>query len=94
MHSLAALQPGVKFVDATLRERWLPGAVMRVRTSQAGRSARFDWDDGASRVNVNFAALQTVPNAVLAPVSADGTVCFSGNAATDLVVDVSGWFEG
>ena len=45
------------FDDTTIRERWLPGAVMRVRTSQPGRSARFDWDDGASRVNVTFAAL-------------------------------------
>ena len=45
------------FVDESLRERWLPGVVLRERTSQAGRSARFDWDDGASRVNVTFAAL-------------------------------------
>ncbi len=45
------------FVDASLRERWLPGVVLRERTSQAGRSARFDWDDGASRLNVTFSAL-------------------------------------
>lgn len=45
------------FVDASLRERWLPGVALRERTSQTGRSARFDWDDGASRVNVTFAAL-------------------------------------
>lgn len=45
------------FVDASLRERWLPGAPLRERTSQAGRSARFDWDDGASRVNVTIADL-------------------------------------
>lgn len=45
------------FVDASVRERWLPSVVLRERTSQAGRSARFDWDDGASRVNVTFAAL-------------------------------------
>lgn len=45
------------FVDASVRERWLPGVELRERTSQAGRSARFDWDDGASRVNVTFAAL-------------------------------------
>lgn len=44
------------FVDVDLRERWLPGAVMRQRTSQPGRSARFDWDGGASRVNVGFVA--------------------------------------
>lgn len=44
------------FVDAELRERWLPGAVMRERTSQTGRSAHFDWADGATRVNVGFTA--------------------------------------
>jgi hypothetical protein len=42
------------FVDAELRERWLPGAVVRERTSQPGRSVRFDWEDGPTRLNVNF----------------------------------------
>ena len=44
------------FVDAELRERWLPGDVLRERTSQPGRSARFDWEDGATRVSVAFTA--------------------------------------
>ncbi|MPY86778.1 MAG: DUF4287 domain-containing protein [Luteitalea sp.] len=44
------------FVDPELRERWLPGAVMRERTSQPGRSVRFDWEDGEMRVNVGFTA--------------------------------------
>ena len=44
------------FVDATIRERWLPGVTLHERTSQAGRSARFDWGDG-TRVNVTFGAL-------------------------------------
>jgi hypothetical protein len=44
------------FVDAEVRELWLPGVAMRERTSQPGRSARFDWDDGATRVNVSVAA--------------------------------------
>lgn len=44
------------FVDAELRERWLPGAVLRERTSQPGRAARFDCQDGATRVNVGFTA--------------------------------------
>jgi uncharacterized protein YndB with AHSA1/START domain len=44
------------FVDAELRQRWLPGAVIRQRTSQPGRSARFDWEDGATRVSVSFSA--------------------------------------
>jgi hypothetical protein len=30
--------------------------VIRDRTSQPGRSARFDWDDGATRINVSVAA--------------------------------------
>jgi uncharacterized protein YndB with AHSA1/START domain len=42
------------FVDANLRKRWLPGAVLRERTSQPGRSARFDWEDGDTRVVVGF----------------------------------------
>lgn len=44
-------------VDANLRKRWLPGVVLHERMSQPGRSARFDWDNGASRVNVTFNAL-------------------------------------
>ena len=43
--------------------------------------------------NVNYAAGQTVSNAVIATVAADGNVCFFASATTDLVVDVSGWFS-
>lgn len=42
------------FADARLRGRWLPGAKMRVRTTEQGRSARFDWEDGGTRVNATF----------------------------------------
>lgn len=41
-------------VDPEQRERWLPGAVMRERTSRPGRSARFEWADDGTRVNVTF----------------------------------------
>ena len=44
--------------------------------------------------NVNYVAGQTVSNAVIAPVSATGTVCFYSSASTDLVVDVNGYFAG
>ena len=44
------------FVDPGLRARWLPGAPLRERTSQPGRSARFDWEDGSTRVLVGFTA--------------------------------------
>ena len=41
--------------------------------------------------SVNFVKDQTVANAVLAPVSATGTVCFYASVTTDLVVDINGW---
>jgi uncharacterized protein YndB with AHSA1/START domain len=44
------------FVDAKLRERWLPGVAVREVASQAPESARLDWKDGASRVVATFAA--------------------------------------
>jgi uncharacterized protein YndB with AHSA1/START domain len=41
------------FVEARLRERWLPGAVMRKASYQARDSLRFEWGDGPSRVEVD-----------------------------------------
>ena len=41
--------------------------------------------------SVNYVAGQTVANAVIAPVSATGTVCFYSLQAADLVVDINGW---
>lgn len=43
------------FVDPKLRKRWLPGVVLRERASVAGRSARFDRDDG-TRIDATFDA--------------------------------------
>jgi Ca2+-binding RTX toxin-like protein len=43
--------------------------------------------------SVNFIAGRTVANAVTAPVSASGHVCFYSSAPTDVVVDVNGWFS-
>ncbi len=42
--------------------------------------------------NLNFVAGDVIPNSVLAKVSAAGTVCLFTSAATDLLVDVSGYF--
>ncbi len=42
--------------------------------------------------NVNYVTWQTVPNAVIAPLSSDGTVCFYTFKSIHLVVDVSAWF--
>jgi uncharacterized protein YndB with AHSA1/START domain len=44
------------FVDDNERARWLPDTKMSVRTSRRGRGARFDWEDGSSRVVVDFTA--------------------------------------
>lgn len=44
------------FVDESLRRRWLPDGELRQRTVLKPRSARFDWGDGATRVNVTFTA--------------------------------------
>jgi uncharacterized protein YndB with AHSA1/START domain len=44
------------FTDEARRARWLPDAPLTVRTATASRSARYDWGDGSSRVNVGFTA--------------------------------------
>jgi hypothetical protein len=44
----------------------------------------------ASNLNVDGSA--TVPNLVIAPVSADGTVCLSTMNGLQLLADVEGWF--
>ena len=42
--------------------------------------------------SVNYLAGQTVSNAVIVPVSADGKVCFFSMVPADIVVDINGWF--
>ncbi|HVF53315.1 MAG TPA: DUF4287 domain-containing protein [Actinomycetota bacterium] len=41
-------------VDERERAKWLTDGGMALRTSQPGRSARFDWVDGPTRVNATF----------------------------------------
>jgi hypothetical protein len=43
-------------VDDDIREVWLLGASIRVRTATPYRTARFDWADGSSRLAVGFTA--------------------------------------
>ena len=43
--------------------------------------------------NLNFVSGKTVPNAVLTPVSATGTVCFYVYGQADIIVDINGNFE-
>ena len=42
------------FVDDVRRKEWLADGSMSLRTAQPDRSARFDWEDGSTRVNVGF----------------------------------------
>jgi hypothetical protein len=44
------------FVDGSVRQGWLPDGDLRERTTIKPRSARFDWADGETRVNVGFMA--------------------------------------
>lgn len=50
--------------------------------------------DRPNASNVNYVAGQTVANGVIAPVSITGQVCLFSNVATDIIVDLAGWFGG
>ena len=55
------------------------------------------WPCGVARPNasnLNFVAGDVVPNGVVAPIGSNGSVCLYSSQATDLIVDVAGWFEG
>lgn len=54
------------------------------------------WPCGVARPeasNVNFTAGQTIPNAVIAPLGGNGSLCVHASAPTDVLVDVTGWFS-
>ena len=44
------------FVDERIRETWLTDATASVRSIQQGKTARFDWADGGTRLLVSFEA--------------------------------------
>jgi hypothetical protein len=52
----------------------------------------FPCDSRPDASNLNYVLNQTVPNAVIAPVSANGEVCFYTFAQTHLIADVNGYF--
>jgi hypothetical protein len=41
-------------VDEDVRARWLPDVSLRLRTATPHRTARFDWEDGATRIAIGF----------------------------------------
>jgi hypothetical protein len=44
------------FADPALRERWLPGATIEVRTAHPGKAIRANWEDGSTRLVIAFTA--------------------------------------
>jgi hypothetical protein len=42
------------FVNSRRRRKWLTDGAMSLRTSQSNYTARFNWGDGSTRVNVAF----------------------------------------
>jgi hypothetical protein len=52
------------FEDDAMRERWLSGAPLTLRTATPTRTARYDWEDGSTRVNVAFDGLAAAKSRV------------------------------
>ena len=44
------------FEDVDVRKRWLPDAELSLRTATRPRSARYDWEDGSTRLVVAYEA--------------------------------------
>jgi subtilisin family serine protease len=65
-----------------------------VDPTSAGFVTVYPCGDRPLASNLNFVLGETVPNAVITPLSADGDVCFYSSANANLVVDINGWFEG
>jgi hypothetical protein len=66
--------------------------VTAVDPADAGYITVFPCGDRPLASNLNFRAGQTVANAVLAPVSESGEVCFYGSTTVHVLADVNGWF--
>jgi hypothetical protein len=66
--------------------------VIAVQPSGPGFVTVFPCGERPLAANLNYVTGQIVPNAVIAPVSAAGEVCFFSLVDTDLVADINGWF--
>jgi hypothetical protein len=83
----------------------LPGVVPATGVGAVSMNVTVTEPDGAGYVTVypcgtqpnasslNYVAGQTIPNAVIAPVSAQGEVCFFSQSPTHILADVNGWFS-
>jgi hypothetical protein len=61
--------------------------------SSGGYLTVYPCDTRPNASNLNFVAGQTVPNAVIAPVSSRGTVCFYVYGIADIIVDANGYIS-
>lgn len=52
------------WVDEGVRAQWLPEVSLRLRTATPHRTARFDWEDGSTRLAVGFTARGDVRSTV------------------------------
>ena len=59
----------------------------------AGYITVFPCGDRPNSSNLNYTTGQTVPNAVIAPVSLNGDICFYSQVDAHLIADVNGWFR-
>ena len=60
----------------------------------AGFVTVYPCGDRPSTSSLNFVAGQVVPNAVIAPLSANGDICMFSSVDTHLIADINGWFAG
>ena len=58
----------------------------------AGFVTVYPCGDRPSTSSLNFVAGQTVPNAVIAPLSAAGEICVFSSVDTHVIADINGWF--
>ena len=63
-----------------------------VDPSEAGFVTVYPCGQRPPTSNLNYTAGQTVPNAVITPVSADGNICLYSSAGAYLLADINGWF--
>jgi hypothetical protein len=61
-------------------------------SSAAGFVTVHPCGSGGQVASLNYTAGQTISNAVVVAVPADGRLCFFSFAPADLVVDINGWF--
>ena len=96
--TLQIIGAGVQRIDGsslTIPPSAVAAAINVTAVTPTGPGYVTVWPCGVDRPvvsTVNFSAGDIRANGAIAPLGADGTLCFYSHVATDLVVDVVGWF--